>query len=322
MTEAAQFWRHLLDPQLDDVLAHLPVVDFENYEAFRATSDSVGAARAAEVDPGAVTFEDRGVRACGRVAQIRLYRPAGVGVPVPAIVHIHGGGFVSGSPEASHARSVEFARELGAVVVAVRYRRAPEAAYPAPLDDCETALRWLVGAADDLGVDPERIALHGVSAGGALAAGLAIRVRGDQDVRIRFQFLCVPMTDDRQQSASMLRFDDTPIWTRTVGEVSWRHYLGGLVPGSSDVPIEAAPGRASVEDLRGLPPAYVAVMEVDPLCDEGLAYAALLAEAGVAVESHRFPGMFHAAYTAVPTATVSQRYLAEELAVLAQALGV
>lgn len=120
----------------------------------------------------------------------------------------------------------------------------------------------------------------------------------------------------------MRRYDDTPIWSRPVGEVSWAHYLGDLAPGSADVPAEAAPGRASIDDLRGVPPAYVAVMELDPLCDEGLAYAAMLAEAGVAAEAHRFPGAFHAVFTAAPSAGISRRYLAEEIAVLARALGV
>ncbi|OUS90667.1 alpha/beta hydrolase [Rhodococcus sp. NCIMB 12038] len=313
-------WRELLDPELEHVLDALPVVDFVDYQRFRAASDAGAAARAREVEPGEIEIADRKIGPDGRTVSVRLYRPPARPEPRPAVLHLHGGGFVSGSSDAGHARNVELSRELGAVVVSVDYRRAPEHPYPAPLDDCETALRWLIAAATDLGVDPGRIALHGVSAGGALAAGLAIRVRGE--LAPCFQFLSVPITDDRLATASMLRYDDTPIWSRPVGEVSWAHYLGDLAPGSADVPAEAAPGRASIDDLRGLPPAYVAVMELDPLCDEGLAYGAMLAEAGVAVEAHRFPGAFHAAFTAEPSAGISRRYLAEEIAVLARALGV
>ncbi|MFJ9387788.1 alpha/beta hydrolase [Nocardioides sp. NPDC101246] len=314
-------WKDLLDPELEDVLTALPVIDFVDYETFRSTSDAAGAARAAAVDRGEIDVVDRMVGADrAEPVATRVYRPpAGPGLR-PAIVHLHGGGFVSGSSDASHARNLELSRELDAVVVSVDYRRSPEHPFPAPLDDCETALRWLVGAAGDLGVDPHRIALHGVSAGGALAAGLAIRVRGD--LAPCFQFLSMPITDDRLATASMVRYVDTPVWSRPVGETSWAHYLGDLAPGSPEVPIDAAPGRASVDDLRGLPPAYVAVMGLDPLCDEGLAYAAMLAEAGVPVEVHRFPGAFHAAFTAKPTAEVSRRYLAEEIQVLARALGV
>lgn len=312
-------WRDLLDPDYAEALGRLPVVDFVDYAAFRAASDAASATRAARVDITGLSVEDREVWSGGVSARVRVYRPDGEEPAQPAVLHLHGGGFVSGTPDASHARMVELARELG-VVVSVDYRRSPEHPYPGPLDDCVTALRWLMDNAGALGVDRDRVAVHGVSAGATLAAALALRVLGEID--IRFQYLSVPITDDRLDSASMRRYGDTPIWTRAVGEVSWRHYLGDLIPGSDEVPVLAAPGRARVEDLRGLPPAYIAVMELDPLCDEGLAYAAALAEAGVAVEAHRFPGAFHAAFTAAPDAAVSRRYLAEETAVLARALGV
>ncbi|MEX5635437.1 alpha/beta hydrolase [Parafrankia sp. FMc2] len=319
-------WRDLLDPDYAEALGRLPAVDFVNYAAFRAASDAAGATRAAQVDTAGLSVEDREVWSAGASARVRVYRGDGASADgealsqsalsqraqsrpaqsQPALLHLHGGGFVCGMPDSSHARMVELARELGVVVVSVDYRRSPEHPYPAPLDDCVTALRWLVDNADVLGVDRDRMAVHGESAGGTLAAALALRVRGEID--LCFQYLSVPITDDRLDSPSQRRFTDTPIWSRAVGEVAWRHYLGELKPGSDDVPILAAPGRAGVDELRGLPPAYIAVMELDPLCDEGLAYAAALAEAGVSVEAHRFPGAFHAASTSVPDAVVSRRY--------------
>lgn len=313
-------WRALLDPELEGVLDALPVVDFVAYEQFRAASDAGAAARAAQVDASGLKVEDRVVSAGGETVRVRLYRPLDRATPGPGILHLHGGGFVSGTPDSSHGRMVELAGELGAVVVSVDYRRAPEHPYPAPLDDCVTALRWLSGAVEELGVDRARVAVHGISAGGGLAAAVALRARGE--VPLCFQFLSIPIVDDRLETPSMRRYVDTPIWSRGVAEVSWRHYLGDLIPGSADVPTAAAPCRATPEELCGLPPAYVAVMDLDPLCDEGLAYAALLAAAGVLVEAHRFPGLFHAAFTSAPDAGVSRRYLAEESAVLASALGV
>lgn len=314
---SAEDWRRLLDPELAEVVDLLPVVDFADYEAFRAASDSGGAARAALVDASGLLVDDHEVVHDGASVRVRLYRPTAESTARPALLHLHGGGFVSGTPDSSHARMVELARELGAVVVSVDYRRAPEHPYPAPLDDCVVALRWLAASTEELGVDPARIAVHGVSAGGNLAAAVALRVRGE--VALCFQLLSVPITDDRLDSPSMRRYADTPIWTREVGAQSWRQYLGPVPP--DPVPIHAAPGRARPAQLHGLPPAYVAVMELDPLCDEGLAYAALLAEAGVPVEVHRFPGAFHAAFSSAPQAEVCRRYLAEESAVLARAWG-
>lgn len=314
-------WRTLLDPELAEVVGRLPAVDFVDYEGFRAASDRGGAERAAQVDTSGLHVEDREVTHAGASARVRVYRPSGgVGgaAPRPGLLHLHGGGFVSGTPDSSHARMVELARELGAVVVSVDYRRAPEHPYPAALEDCVTALRWLAASAAELGVDAARIAVHGVSAGGNLAAAVALRLRGE--VPLCLQLLSVPITDDRLDTPSMRHFADTPIWTRDVGALSWRHYLGSVPP--DPVPVLAAPGRARPEDLRGLPPAYVAVMELDPLRDEGLAYAALLSEAGVPVEVHRFPGAFHAAFSSAPQAEVCRRYLAEESAVLARAWAV
>lgn len=310
-------WRNLLDPELVPALESVPVVDFDDWETFRGNSIRAATAAAASVDTDGLIVEDRSAGSSG--VPVRIYRPD-TSATRPGIVHMHGGGFVSGGADTGHGRLVELSRALDAVIVSVDYRLSPEHSYPAPLDDCFAALQWVFCTAAELGVDPDRIALHGVSAGGGLAAALAIRAR-DAGLPIRLQFLSIPILDDRMTTGSMRRFEDTPIWSRNVAEGSWRHYLGTLRAGSADVPADAAPGRRSAEELRGVAPAYLASAGLDPLVDESLEYAQVLTAAGVAVEAHMFPGAFHAWFAMVPTAEVSRRYLAEEITVLARALG-
>jgi acetyl esterase len=154
------------------------------------------------------------------------------------------------------------------VVVSVEYRLAPEDPFPAGLEDCYAALVWLHESAAELGVDGDRIAVVGRSAGGGLAAALALVTRDRHGPALCFQCLAIPELDDRLDTPSMQAFVDTPLWNRPLAEASWRHYLGD---DRSDVSPYAAPARAT--DLSGLPPAYVSTMEFDPLRDEGIAYA-------------------------------------------------
>ena len=252
---------------------------------------------------------------------LKVYRPAGHSAdpqaPLPAIYDIHGGGFIVGSASMDDVLNRKLAGEIGAVVVSVEYRLAPEDPFPAGLEDCYAGLVWLASHADELGVDPNRIALHGGSAGGGLAAGLALLARDRGGPAIAFQYLGVPEIDDRLETQSMRTFTDTPLWNRPSAIVSWDAYLGAGVPGSADVSPYAAPARAT--DLTGLPPAYVSVMEFDPLRDEGIAYALALVAAGVSVELHLFPGTFHGSGL-VAFAAISQRERVEQVAVLRRAL--
>jgi acetyl esterase/lipase len=237
--------------------------------------------------------------------------------PSPALLDIHGGGFVSGTIAMEHAGAVSFARNLGVVVAAVEYRLAPEHPFPAGIEDCYAALRWLHGAAGDLQVDPERIGIYGQSAGGGLSAGLALLARDRGGPPICFQYLGIPELDDRLETPSMRAFTDTPMWSRPAAVLSWQRYLGG--DDRSDVSPYAAPARAT--DLSGLPPAYISTMEFDPLRDEGILYGLALMAAGVQVELHSFPGTFHGS-ALVPTAAVSRRGAAETLEVLRRGLQV
>jgi acetyl esterase/lipase len=203
------------------------------------------------------------------------------------------------------------------VVVSVDYRLAPENPFPAGLEDCYAALVWLHEHAGDLGVDAGRIAINGGSAGGGLAAGLALLARDRGGPAICFQYLGIPELDDRLDTPSMQRFHDTPMWSRGAAEKSWEWYLGDA-HGTDDISPYAAPARAT--DLAGLPPAYISTMEFDPLRDEGIHYALKLLAAGVSVELHSFPGTFHGS-SIVVTAAVNQREAAERMTVWRRVLG-
>jgi acetyl esterase len=249
---------------------------------------------------------------------VRVYSPKVRVTPaVPAILYIHGGGFFVGSIDTEHGGSARLAQELGVVVVSVEYRLAPEHPFPAPLEDCYAALVWLHDQADALGVDPARVAINGGSAGGGLAAGLALLARDRGGPAICFQNLGIPELDDRLETPSMQRFLDTPMWSRPQAVQSWQWYLGDAY-GTDDVSPYAAPARAT--DVSGLPPAYISTMEFDPLRDEGILYALKLLAAGVSVELHSFPGTFHGS-AMVTGAAVTRRGGAEGMVVLRRALG-
>ncbi|REF98946.1 acetyl esterase/lipase [Asanoa ferruginea] len=240
---------------------------------------------------------------------VRIYRPQHA---EGAIVWLHGGGFVMGNLETEHPWAARLAGNSGAVVISVAYRLAPEHRFPAALDDAYAVLTWAFEHAQALGVDPERIAVGGHSAGGGLAAALALSARDEQGPPIRFQLLNQPQLDDRQETWSARTFTDTPWMTRGKVTQAWGHYLGG--PNSSPY---AAPARA--EDLSGLPPAYIATAELCPNRDEDIVYALRLLQSGVPVELHQWAGTFHGSQ-AILSAEVSQRQNAELGAVLRRAL--
>ena len=249
---------------------------------------------------------------------VRVYSPAGLNAAVPGILHIHGGGFVIGNLDSEQGSCIALCRGLGVVIVSVDYRLAPETPYPGPLEDCYAALQWTSNNATALQIDPARLAVFGQSAGGGLAAAVALLARDRSGPRLCFQYLGIPELDDRLQTPSMQRFVDTPMWNRPNAELSWDFYLGEQYQrGADDVPYHAAPARA--DDLSGLPPAYINTMEFDPLRDEGVAYAVKLMQDGVNTELHSFPGTFHGS-SLFASAQISQRESTEMFAVLRRAL--
>lgn len=303
------------DRELAAALPGLEDIDLRDLPNARAKVAARGAREVAETDTTGV--EIREVRAPGLdggpEVPLRAYRPQGAQGPLPVIYRIHGGGFVNGHVDREHASNVGLSRELGALVVGVNYRLAPEHPYPAALDDCYAGLCHL----REFAGDPERLVLFGTSAGGGLAAGLALRVRDQGGPPISFQLLNCPELDDRLATPSMRAFTDTPQWTLWKAVFSWDSYLGPGVRGTARVSPYAAPARAT--DLRGLPPTYVAVAEFDPLRDEGIDYARELLRAGVSTELHLFPGTFHGS-AEVAAGEISRRQHAELLTVLRRAV--
>ncbi|MDT0318678.1 alpha/beta hydrolase [Streptomyces millisiae] len=307
---------YAFDPELAAALVMMSAVDVSDLAAARAAQRAQLAAAVAAADATGVTVTE--LRGPG--VPLRLYRPAAAGSePLPAVYRIHGGGFTMGHPDVDHEINLRLCRALPCAVVSPDYRLAPEHPYPAGLDDCYAGLCWLAEHAPELGVRPEALAVAGDSAGACLATGVTLLVRDLGGPELRLQYLDSPALDDRLATPSALRFTDTPIWNRPNALRSWAAYLGEGVPGSPDVPVTAAPARATAADLAGLPPAHVTVMEIDPLRDEGIDYARALLGAGVTTELHLYPGTFHGS-ALVRHSAVARRMAAEEVAVLGRAL--
>jgi acetyl esterase len=296
-----------MDPELEAFIPLFPKADLTDPAAARQHLAELAAAIPAP-DTTGMQIQDHTVPADPDVA-VRLYRPHQA---QGAIVWLHGGGFVMGDLDTEHPWAARLADLAGALVVSVGYRRAPEQRFPAALDDAYAAVAWTAGHAAELGVDPGRIAVGGHSAGGGLAAAVALRARDQQGPPIRYQLLNQPQLDDRQQSWSARQFTDTPWMTRDKLAATWRHYLG-----SAPATPYAAPARAA--DLAGLPAAYLATAQFDPLRDEAIGYGLRLLQAGVPVELHQWPGTFHGSQ-AILSAEVSQRQIGELAAALRRAL--
>jgi acetyl esterase/lipase len=220
---------------------------------------------------------------------LRVLSSTDAGTGRPCVYSIHGGGYVLGNRMMDDLRLAGWVTELGCVAVSVEYRLAPEHPYPAALDDCYDGLRWVHGHADELGIDPARTGISGLSAGGGLAAALALRARDRGDLPIAFQILDSPMLDDRQVTPSS-RADWLEVWNRASNRFGWQSYLGDLY-GTDAIPADAAPARAT--DLTGLPPAVVLVGSADGFRDEDVDYATRLNQAGVPTELHVYPGAPH-----------------------------
>lgn len=266
-----------------------------------------------------VRVEDVEVPAAGRspAVSLRLYRPKALSRAAPALYWMHGGGFVIGSPEQDEANSIAFARELGITVAAVRYRLAPEHPAPAAVEDAYAGLTWLHAQAGQLNIDPTRIAVGGASAGGGLAATLALVAHDRGAVRPAFQLLVYPMLDDRTVTRADLDTRGVRIWSTKSNAWAWSVYLGHAPGADTTSPYAAAARR---DDLRGLPPAWIGVGTLDLFRDEDLAYAQRLNESGVSCEVHVVPGAFHGFDAVFRRAPVSRAFWQTQANVLRAAL--
>jgi acetyl esterase/lipase len=236
-----------------------------------------------------------------------LYKPDGLPRDAAVVLQIHGGGFLFGTAELGDPRNRAMAREVGCAVLSVEYRLAPETTFPGGLDDCYAALVWLHAQAPALGLDPGRIAIRGESAGGGLAAALAIMARDLGGPEICFQLLVYPMLDDRTVDAPVNPHTGEFIWDRSSNYYAWKSWLG-MQPGGKDIPSLAAPAR--VADLSGLPPTCITTSALDLFLDETLDYARRLIWAGVPTETCVVPGAFHGFDAMAPEAAVSRRFTA------------
>lgn len=297
-------------------LSAFPRADLSDLAAVARTRAAMAAATALRPRrvSDSVTVEDRTIEGPGGPLGIRLYRPQAQGER-PAMLYLHGGGFVLGDLDTEHDRCIDYAEQAGCVVLSVDYRLAPEHPFPAASDDALAALAWLDANAQALGVDRERLALGGGSAGGALAAGLALRVRDAGGPQVAFVLLVQPALDHVQSQPSAQAFTDTPFLRAADLAPTWRAYLGAAPPKDERLSWGAP---FAVESLVGFPPTCMIVGAADPVRDEDLAFARRLIAAGVEVELHLLPGTPHG-FDLVEDAQITRDALAVRVAALDRA---
>ena len=303
----------LIDPEIASALAALGV-RFDTLSD--ATLPRIRERRAQTPLPAVsdlVQRRDHAVPARPPVS-VRVHRPVAAQGPRPCIYWMHGGGLVLGTNLADDARFDAWCPALDCMAASVEYSLAPEAKYPAPLEDCYAGLAWLHANAEALGIDARRIGIGGASAGAGLAAGLVLLARDRGELPVAFQALIYPMIDDRQVTVSS-RWND-PVWPPQANRYGWDSYLGELR--GDAVPCYAAAARAT--DLRGLPPTFISVGALDGFADEDIDYATRLRHAGVPVELHVYAGAPHGFDSLTPGTAIARRANREIMAWLATVL--
>ena len=311
--------RHLVDPQLLPMVDAMPLLELSEamLPAMRARppmfaptpADLERSELVQRTVPGPQDNPEVGVA---------IYRPAGSTGALPCILHIHGGGYVGGSLMSNEAMHRPLSADLNCVIVSVDYRLAPETRFPGAVEDCYAVLAWINKHADLLGVDLKRVGVMGESAGGGLAAGLALLARDRGEYSLAFQHLIYPMIDDRTCTAEAPHpHAGEYVWTAKSNHFGWSSLLG-QEPGGEGVSPYAAAARAT--DLSGLPPTFIASGALDLFLEEDLDYARRLVRSGVPVELHVYPGAFHAfqwmreAYVSLQAGRDSQNALARAMA--------
>jgi acetyl esterase/lipase len=304
-------YRHLVDPELLATLDAFPGFSFsagrlpEVREQFmlREMTDHPEVEVSEHLAPGPPG---------GSPVRVVRYARRSARDPAPALLHIHGGGYVLGKPEMNDAQSKLLAAGTGCVVLSVDYRLAPETPFPGAVEDCHAALKWLHAEAGALGVDTGRIVVGGESAGGGLAAALTLLNRDRDALPIVLQYLTYPMLDHRTGAGDAHIYDGVATWTAQSNRFGWTSLLGG----NAGVSPYASPARAA--SLAGLPPAFITVGALDLFADESLDYARRLIRDGVATELHVYPGAFHG-FNQVADADVTRRFQRDWRAALERA---
>ncbi len=314
----------LTDPELSAGLAGFEeavgAITLDDIPATRQFLTGLQAAMASQAPeiPGVLTSDHHAPGADGDPdVFVRVYQPEKRLDLLPALLWIHGGGYVLGDVAGDDLKAKSLALSLNCVVASVEYRLAPENPFPAPLDDCYAALKWLAANTERFGIRENKIAIGGASAGGGLAAGLGLLARDRGEVDVCYQLLIYPMIDDTNTEQASETVPDAPLWTRANNLIGWRSYLG-QEPGSKGISPYAAPSRA--EDLSGLPPTYIGVGTPDLFRDEDIEYAQRLMKAGVPTELHVYADGFHGFDGFAPESDAAQRFTGEQIKLLARAL--
>jgi acetyl esterase/lipase len=310
-----------VDPELRAVLEALPEIDLSrNIPKLRELLERANAPLRAALPAVAEVATSDHVAPGDPNVRVRVYARADRAGESAALLWVHGGGMVVGSLDEDDHLCKTMARDTGCVIASVEYRLAPEHQHPAHVDDAYTALRWLATRTDELRIEPSRIAIGGASAGGGIAAGTALLARDRGEVPLCFQYLIYPMIDDRACTQSNDEIAFAKVWNRDANRLGWAAYLGDRA-GGRDVALYAAPARATVDDVRGLPSTYIDVGELDPFRDEDIAYATVLMQAGVPCELHVTPGAFHGSEAMALGAASSRRIRSYRKDALRRALG-
>jgi acetyl esterase/lipase len=310
-----------IDPEIAAVLGSFPVLDRTDIPAAREAHIARRAVFNAGVEPSpTVARQDHFVPGLNGAPDVRVrhYRPVSQSGVLPCLYWIHGGGHVVGQIEQDDVAMDSVVDSVGCAVVSVDWRRPPEHPFPAPMDDCYAGLAWTYRTAAELGIDPDRIAVGGASSGGGSAAGLTLLARDRGELPVCFQLLIYPMLDDRNVTPASVSLTDPRVWNRTSNLIGWGAYLGAAA-GTDLVSPYAAPTRAA--NLAGLPPAYLAVGDLDLFIDEDLEYAQRLQQADVPLELHVYPGAIHGFDSSVPTSDLARRFFRDRNEALRRALG-
>ena len=274
-----------IDPDLKPLLdanPPRPPLSLDTLAQFRQSAVDVPVR---ETFPTAVAPERHQIEGPGGALDIYQFTPSTVSSTTPALLWLHGGGYIMGEAEDLWFGAL-FAENANVRVFSVDYRLAPEHPFPAARDDAFTALRWLHRESATLNVLPDRIAIGGASAGAGLAAALALFNRDQAGPSLAFQLLLYPMLDHLHNTPSGNM--PVPVWTRDTSLAAWDMYLGGAQPTTTSVP-------ATEENLSNLPPAFLSIGETDLFLDETRDYAARLTAAGISAELKTYPGVYHAA---------------------------